>query len=509
MSYDDEGQLQIPTNYIAALSRFKYYLILGVLGLAAISAVVVSLIPAVYRSEAIVLVETQQIPDELVRSTVTSIAAERIQIIKQRVMTRDKLLGIAKDHPSLKDSVGSVLVSDLVIDMRDKITVDLITGNTGSRNKQATTIAFKVAFDALSPSVAQSVANDLVTLFLDENVKARTERATETTDFLRTEANKLKRKLSDTEQAIADYKQKYKDALPEHLDLYMSMLERAQNSRVEIQRQAEAERNQRSFYEVQLTSSTESQAERSKTGEIYAEYERLSAIYQENHPDLIRLKDEIASLEKSKTPSANVANLIEQKIAATNSQIRLLSQQLSKTTQQIQELETKILKIPQVERGLLALNRDYVAVKSQYDEIVSNTMQAQMAESLEQGRKAERFSILEPPLLPDQPFKPDRKKLLAAGFAASFSIPLALVLGLAFLDKSVRGAAAVEAVTGHVPLVVIPVITTPAEDKRRKSRIIKAILALLLLFGGGVLLVHFMVMPLDMILYKLMYKFGL
>lgn len=509
MSYDDEGQLQVPVNYLAALSRFKYFLVLAVFVLAAISAVVVSLIPAVYRSEAIVLVETQQIPDELVRSTVTSIAAERIQIIKQRVMTREKLLAIANEHPLLKGTVGSLLISDLVEDMREKITVDLITGGSGSRSKQATTIAFKVSFDSLSPSISQSVTNSLVTLFLDENVKARTARATETTDFLRSEADKLKRKLGDTEQAIADYKQKYKDALPEHLNLYMSMLERAQNSRVEIQRQVEAERNQRSFYEVQLTSSTDSVTERTIVGGLYAEYERLSAIYKENHPDLIRLKGEIAGLEKSNSPSINTANLIERKISATNSQINLLSQQLSKINIQIQELETKILKIPQVERGLLSLNRDYVAVKGQYDEIVSNTMQAQMAESLEQGRKAERFSILEPPLLPDQPYKPDRKKLLVAGFMASICIPFGIVIVLAFLDKSVRGPDAVEAVAGVQPLVVIPVINTPKEEKNRRNRTIKILISMILLTIAAISLTHFWLMPLDMVLYKLMYKFGL
>lgn len=506
MSYDDEGQLQVPTNYIATLFRYKYYLALGIALLMGLAVVVVTFVPSVYRSEAVVLVETQQIPKDLVKSTVTSVAAQQIQIIKQRVMTRQKLLSIANKYPVLRDDSKNVVISSLITDMREAITVEPISDG---RRRGAVTIAFRLAFDSRDPKTAQSVTNDLVTLFLDENVKSRTERATETTDFLKSEADKLKSKLAQTEQAIADYKQKHKDALPEHLDLYMTMLERAQSSRVEIQRQVEGQRNQRSFFEVQLTSSPGGQLDQSRAQELYLEYERLTSIYKENHPDVLRLKDEIDNLEKAQPTTKGTSGLVEQKIAATNSQIRLLTQQLVKTNSQIQDLETKILKIPQVERGLLTLNRDYLAVKGQYDQVLNNTMQAQMAESLEQGRKAERFSILEPPLMPDQPHKPDRKKLLAAGIGASISIPFAIVLLLGFLDKSVRGAAAVEAVTGEAPLVVVPLITTKEEVSKRKKWRIKMALAVVLSAVGAVVLVHFIVMPLDILLYKLMFKFGL
>jgi len=505
VSYDEDGQLQVPTNYIATLFRYKYYLVLGIAILVALSAFLVTLVPSVYRSEAVILVETQQIPKDLVKSTVTSAAAERIRIIQQRVMTREKLLGIANKYPVLKGDSGNALVSSVVSDMRDAITVEFI----GGRRRGAATIAFRLAFDSRDPKTAQAVANDLVTLFLDENVKSRTDRATDTTDFLKSEADKLKAKLAQTEQAIADYKQKHKDALPEHLGLYTSMLQRSQASLVDIQRQIEAERNQRSLYEMQLSSAPGAQQGLGRLQQLYSEYERLSAIYQENHPDILRLKNEIQSLESSKPASKNAGTLINQKIASSNSQIAFLNRQLRQANNKIQELEAKILKIPDVERGLLILNRDYKSVKGQYDRVLNNTMQAQMAESLEQGRKAERFSILEPPLQPELPYKPDRKKLLAGGIGASISIPLAIILLLGFLDKSVRGAVAVEAVTGQAPLVVVPLITTKAEEQKKRNRVFKIIVAMAIGLVAAIAAVHFIVMPLDMLLYKLMFKFGL
>ncbi len=505
MTYDEEGRLQVPTNYIATLLRYKYYVVMAIVILTGLSIVAVKMVPSIYRSEAIVLVETQQIPHDLVKSTVTSAAAERIQIIKQRVMTREKMLDIANKYPELKGDSENVLVSSLVEGLREAITVEMIGG--GRRN--ANTIAFSLSFDSLDPHIAQSVTNDVVTLFLDENVKSRTERASETTDFLRTEAEKLKKRLAQTEQAIADFKQEYKDSLPEHLNLYMNMLQRAQAGRVNIQRQIEAERNQRSLYEVQLSSAPVAQLNQGRLQQLYAEYEKLSAVYQESHPDILRLKGEIESFESNERTTTNVGTVIQQKISSTNSQLALLGQQLRKTNNDIQELEDKILKIPDVERGLLTLNRDYKSVKGQYDQVLNNTMQAQMAESLEQGRKAERFSILEPPQLPDQPYSPDRKQLMAAGIGVSVSIPIAIVLLLGFFDKSIRGAVAVEAVTGHAPLVVVPLITNQEEIRQKRNRTILITICITLTIIAAVGIVHFYIKPLDMLLYQIMFKFGL
>lgn len=506
MSYDEEGKLQVPTNYIATLLRYKYYVVISIVLLVGIATFAVKLVPSIYRSEAIVLVETQQIPTDLVKSTVTSAAAERIQIIKQRVMTREKLLAIVNKYPDLKGDSGNALVSSLLEGVREAITVEMI--GTGRRN--ANTIAFTLAFDSPNPQTAQSVTNDLVTLFLDENIKSRTERASETTDFLKTEAEKLKNKLAQTEKAIADYKQEHKDSLPEHLNLYMNMLQRAQASRVNIQRQIEAERNQRSLYEVQLSSAPGVQINQGRLEQLYSEYEKLSAVYQESHPDIQRLKGEIASLESNEPASTNnVGAVIQQKIAATNSQLALLGQQLSKTNNDIRELEEKVLKIPDVERGLLTLNRDYKSVKGQYDQVLNNTMQAQMAESLEQGRKAERFSILEPPQLPDQPHSPDRGQLMAAGIGTAVSIPIAIVLLLGFMDKSIRGAIAVEAVTGYAPLVVVPLIKTKEDVRKKRNRALMIFLMIMLGVIAVIGVIHVYVQPLDMLLYKLMFKFGL
>ncbi|TCK07532.1 hypothetical protein [Marinobacterium mangrovicola] len=505
-SDEEEQGIEIPKKYLAAFDRYKVLVIIAIFALATIAFIVSNLIPAVYRSQSVVLVETQQIPDDLVRSTVTSIAAERIQIIKQRVMTRAKLLEVVNKYPSLTESREGKTVSGFLTEIRNDITVELI--NSDNRRRNATVIAFRVGFDAKDPTVAQNVANDLVTLFLNENVTARTERASETTSFLESQATKMEHRLSEIEQAIAEFKAKNKDALPEHLDLYVSMLDRAKTTAAELQREIQSTKNQIDLLEIQLA---EQPVNRSLTdpvlAKLRADYQALRTKYTDTHPDVVSMKTQLESYRPVTTSLENHSNnLIEERVEEGKLRIVSLENEISEKKIEIEDLETKIIKIPQVERGLVSLNRDYNVIKAQYDKVVANTMQAQMAESLEQGSKAERFSILEPAQLPDRPFSPDRKKLLVAGVGGSLAIPLGLVLLIGFMDRSIRDEKELEKLIGAPPIAVVGYIETKAEVLAKKKKLSRTLLVIFVLSIGGALAVHLLYMPLDVIYLKIIFK---
>ena len=503
-----EEKFEIPAKYLAALSRYKWIMGLTICILAGVVGAVSYYVPSTYRSEGLVLVETQQIPDDLIQSTVTSAAAERIQIIRQRVMTRDRMLNLMDKYPALRDSMQDDLVSQQVEALRERVTIETIRANN---NRRGAAIAFRVGFDARDPEIARSVANDLITLFLDENVRARTERASETTGFLEGEAEKMRRRLDQTENAIADFKSENKDALPEHLNLYLSQLERARSQEIEIRRQLEFENAQISLFENDLANIEPEEFDNPEYQRLEAELARLTALFKDSHPDVRAVRQQLASAEGfQKTSRKNLAEtVIEGKIQASTQQVKLLKDELDVLQGNITALETRVVRIPQVEQGLISLNRDYEAVKRKYDQLVGNTMQAELAESLEQGRKAERFSLLEAPILPDQPHSPDRKKLLGGGLAAAAGLPMALVLAVGFFDNSVRGKSGVVRVLGQSPLVAVGQIN-PGRGRRNgwvTALIVLLSLVLLALVGAGI--VHTQYMPLDGYLYQAIYKFNL
>lgn len=471
---DESEEQGLPPNFLFALKKYKWWMLASIIVLACVSAAIVFSIAPSYRSEGLVLVETQDIPEDLVQSTVTSLAEERIKFIEQRVMTRGKLLAIAERYPEITDGdYGST--SELIGDLRNSITIEHITDG---RKRGATTVAFTVAFEHKSPQISQAVAEDLVNLFLDENIKTRITRAAETTDFITQESQRLKNTLDETERAISEYKQENRDALPEHLDLYMSMLARAETKSTELKRKLELTQSQKSLIEAQIElDAKRGQApklESTYIDELKAEYQKLSIKYKEAHPDLISLKIAIKEAESSerRNPQEQTMGLsgqkskLESSIDSLVAESQLVADELERNELDIADLEAKIIKIPQIEQGLIGLKRDYDAVRGQYERLLENRMKAQMAENLEQNLKAERFSLLETPILPDKPFKPDRMKLMAVGLAASFGLPIGLVLILGFLDKTIRGEKAVEIVTGEMPLVVIGYVETEEERKR-------------------------------------------
>ena len=173
----------------------------------AIGAVVALAWPAKYLAEGKILVQSQEIPSDLVRPTVVSLANERIQIIEQRIMTRDNLLAIAKKFQISKNSWQSLISGTEIVDfVKERARIKPLALTLGSDRKQA--IAFTVGFEHERPDVAMKVANELVTMILNEDVRARTAFASETTKFLDRDVQRLETQLSQFDAQIAELRRR-------------------------------------------------------------------------------------------------------------------------------------------------------------------------------------------------------------------------------------------------------------------------------------------------------------
>jgi polysaccharide biosynthesis transport protein len=171
-------------------------------------------------------------------------------------------------------------------------------------------------------------------------------------------------------------------------------------------------------------------------------------------------------------------------------------------------LAARISKSPEVEKGLFSLMRDYENAKAKYEEVKSKQINAKIAENLEQENKAERFVVLEPPIFPDKPIKPNRKKIIALGVFGGLGIALGLVFLLEIVNARVRGVDALEAITKVRTLVALPYIYTQAEIKRKQYFYRYIIIGVLVLIVISSILVHFLVMPLDILLVKVLNRFS-
>jgi uncharacterized protein involved in exopolysaccharide biosynthesis len=266
------------------------------------------------------------------------------------------------------------------------------------------------------------------------------------------------------------------------------MLSRAENDLYSAERDIRSGNEELRSLEAELSAAKHGMSDdpNQTLPSLKAEYTRLSAMYTESHPDLRALKRKIDALERgasapdSKDASAKVTNLaafkIQAKIDAVNARLDSLTQQKKMLQAKISQNEHAMEQTPRVAQALEVLIRDRDSAQRKFDELRNKKMNAQIAQSLESENMAERFTLLEPPIKPEKPFKPDRMKILALGFFLAVAASIGVIMFLESLDKRIRGVEALTYVLGYRPLVVIPFLQTNEDMGRINRMSIQAII---------------------------------
>lgn len=509
-------------DYLAILRRRKkqvYYVAAGVFALAAILAVA---IPAVYRSTATILIEQQEVPADVVASTVTGYATQRLQVIQQRVLNHDSLLGIIERHKLGADGGDAKAANQLVGRVRKDIKVEPVSASvTDPRSgaSQVATIAFKLSFDSNDPRTAQKVAEELAQLFLKENQRIRTQKAESASGFLSSEEDKMRQYLAELEEQLAAYKEKNTGRLPELMGLNMSLLERTQKELEDLERHVYSLEERKLQLQSQLAT-VEPYSGKSAGGrlrEAHAEYVTAAAVYSPDHPDVVRLRREIEQLKKEagivddresleaevikgraelaeaqqkyaaghpdvvrrKNALANLENqlknarstgrvglaikpdnpayiAIQTQLASVELSLKAAKEQKVHAKEKSGEYERRVVQTPRVEQGGLALQREYDNAVKKYRELKQSLMGAELAVELEKEQRGGRFSILDPPQLPESPEIPNRRAFLLLGLVLGVGCGVGYASMAEYMDRTVRGAKTIASVTGALPLAVIP-----------------------------------------------------
>jgi polysaccharide biosynthesis transport protein len=268
--------------------------------------------PPTYRTGATILIEQQEIPQELVRSAISSFADQRVQVISQRVMTTQNLMSLIeryKLYPDIRESKPrEVLLQKMRGDIALKmISADVIDPRSG-RPTQAT-IAFSISYQNRSPELTLKVANELTTLYLNENLESRTQMAEQTTAFFSEEAAKQETRIAELDKKLADYKQKHQNSLPELSQLNLQVSDRTGLELRDAENRLAAIDSQQVLLRAQLAQLNPTSQVYSDTGQrvmgvddrlksLKSELAGYKARYAPGHPDIVNTEREIAGLEK-------------------------------------------------------------------------------------------------------------------------------------------------------------------------------------------------------------------
>ena len=397
------GQL---SDYYAIIRRRKMHIIIPLIIILLISIGLAFGLPPVYQSSATILIEQQEIPQELVPSTVNSYAAERIQVISQRVMTRTNLMSIIEKYNLFSDERQSDNADDLITRMRDNIDVAMVSAEVNDpRARQGkATIAFNLTFDSNKQEDAQNVVKELTTLFLDENIRIRTQKAEITSDFLSEEANRLSKEIAGLEARLAEYKEKNVGRLPELMQMNLNLMERTDRELEDsAQKIASLEDNQKLLENqlLQIEPNTSDSPE-GRLRKLQSDYLSASAIYSPDHPDLVRMRREIEALKKQTGIETDTAELDSQilkvrdelaaareKYSVDHPDVIKLEKTLALLKSELKQKQNGSLEIIDIE--LKPDNPAYISAMNQLESIKLNIK----AEKERQARLKEKYAEYE------------------------------------------------------------------------------------------------------------------
>jgi polysaccharide chain length determinant protein (PEP-CTERM system associated) len=499
--------------------RFPMFLVTAIVVFAGFAAAAV-LMPPTFRSTSTILVESQQIPNELAQSTVTASAVERIRIIEQRLMTRATLLDIASKHGVYRDR-PEMSPTDIFNAMRDSTEFQLVGLGGGRRGGSA--IAFNLSFSASSGRTAAAVANEFVTLILEQNVKLRTGRASDTYAFFEQEGERLLGNLASIEREIVEFKRANRDTLPDSLEYRRNRLSLTQ------QRLSQRERDKSTLQEerralveakadpTKLLNEQDRPRTQNERDLIALERERARqrALLSENHPRIRAIDARIAALEaaideeaqemtateaeEGKTREEQLLDQVDQNIAIIDAKLAAIDSEVADLERDQRQLERSIVETPSTEMALHGLTRNYQNMQAQYQNARSNLASAATGEQLELKQQAERFEIIEQAGVPDTPDKPNRLLIMAMGLGGGLGAGLGMVVLLEFLNRTIRRPSEIANALDIQPLAVIPYVYTVNEQSNRRRWRRGVLLTVVLLVTAVLAALHYFYLPLDLL----------
>jgi succinoglycan biosynthesis transport protein ExoP len=467
------------------------------------------ILPPRYLSTTLILVEQPTMPKDYVTPNVNDDLQERMQSITQQILSRTRLLHII-DQYHLYTGGHAQRSQDQKVDlMRKDINIDLV------RDARNQITAFNVSYSSRNPQMAQQVTGELTNLFISENLEVRQQQSEDTTQFLESQLESARKTLADQEQKIREFKGQHVGEMPGQLASNLQILQGLQ-SQLQNEEDALNTARQQHVYLQTLADQYRSVqgsakgADGTSTGlpaldqeleKLKAQLADLSSHYTDRHPDVRKLKDQIAKTEKMRdqlvaslktkgsegtidgtdanSPASQSGDPTQAALMApVQSQLR--SNQLEITNREhavatlkakVDDYQGRLNQEPIREQQLADLTRGYDQSKSNYDDLLKKKNESKMATSMELLQQGERFRVVDAPSLPSKPDFPNRLKFCGMGLGFGLALGLFVVGGFEMMDDRIYDEKELQKLLPITVISEIPALTVPSDERRERNRL--------------------------------------
>jgi polysaccharide chain length determinant protein (PEP-CTERM system associated) len=521
------GKVYTPEEVLGIFWHRKWLVIVPLV-VASVSAFVVARrLPSTFRSEALIQLIAQRIPEKYVGSSVTTPIDERLKGIQQVVLSRSRLEKVIREFNLYPDLRGAMVMEDVVDRMRTQdVEVKVERGD-----------AFRVSFLSGDPRTAQKVAAKLASLFVDENTIDVVNQSDQTNQFLDTKLEDAKRRLLEQEKRLEDYKRAHAGELPSQASANMQAIQSAQLQLQSLSESINRDRDRKTVLERQAgdleagetvaTSNASSMASASSgpeaaAGRSTAEQldlanaylQALQVRYTADHPDVVTAKRRIRDLEatllaeNARRPAApdsagskpvsaaevfrrNRLRDLRAEIASADRQIESKQAEERRLRGVIADYQSKVAAVPTRESELVELNRDYATINTLYLSLLAKREDSGIAGDVVRQQIGQQFKILDQARVPERPFSPNRTRINLIGSMLGLGIGVALIGLLEYRDSSFKTEQDVVRLLGLPVLALVPMMASEREMRavrRRKMLVALGAVAMVVSSAAAVLI---------------------
>lgn len=494
MSGQRPQQGGLDLKYYKGLVLKYRWLVIAPFCVAMVAGMALSVVlPKVYKSSTLILIQPQKVPKEYVQPLVSEEIESRISTMSQQILSRTNLEKIIDRFHLFSDpKYDDMYIEDKIADLRKRISVDVIGGKS---RRTDSTEAFSISFKGSDPEKVMNITNALADRFIEENLKSREEEALGTNEFLEDQLQSMRGQLGDLEKKVEAFRTRNMGGLPEQLESNLRVLDRLQaelDGKNESLRDA---KNRLMALDTQLAEANvihqtiagygtggpasadedDPQAMLKKMRQALAD---MKTRYTDAHPEIGRLKSRVeqleieienrpAPVEQEETVQRPLhpdliqrQSLLKQQRQETRLEIESLTQEMELLLREIKRYQKLVDETPKKEHELAALKRDYENIKMTYNSLLERKMQAQLSVNLEKNKKGEQFRIIDRAKLPNKPSEPDMKKLFLLAVFAGLGSGGAFVFMMIVFNDTVTKRKDIEGDLGLPVLATIPTIYT-------------------------------------------------
>ena len=536
---------------MAFLVRRKWWVIAPFVALSSIVAVLTKQLPRIYVSEALVMVQPRDVPENFVMNLISSSTEQRLKAIQQTALSRSNLVSILREYGDDLPEFRNFNLDEQVERLRDQIDIKFDLSQDARGNREVT--SFKLSFQHKDPAVAQRIASRLTKKFIEQDSDTREKQVGGTTSFLQTEVEKLDAQLQKSDQDLKSLKVSHQNELPEQLDMNQRSLERLSAEQASNIDAVDRLTTSRFNYQQLLANTPEflPPTSRQFTGskseeedshvEAYLKaktaYEQLAASLPPNskYQDLQILKvqmdrmkarlspEELEEAQKPRKKSTEgqenkpIPNpqyiSIQSALREIETEIGIRQTRKKQVEADIARLSLRVENTPSIELQMAEVKRQNEQLRKQREDRYSDLTKAELSQSLETNSKAGEFRIQDPANLPIEPSKPNKWAVLFGGCALSLAFAIGIALAVDVARQRVWTQSEIESFWGVPVMVDIPEIVTDADQvelKKKRLTLGGTVLVGVLLYSiflYGVYMKHnFILQSLDPVLQRVVYQ---